>query len=203
MIIYRFVVSLRNMNNNEYQTSLYTPELLAFAQVGVEFATLMEQGQERPIYIEQLLKSLPRLYSLMLALPSYFYNPEEDYLEEYVSEQSYERVRSRAEEILGADDLYLTASTSDIQYSDTPLAIHLSEQLADIYQHVGNLLGILKERNEIALPSAIGRCRLYWQEHWGLALLSALSALHQLYVEQVPQDDIFEQDEYEDNESDF
>lgn len=191
------------METNDYQTSLYTPELLAFAQVGVEFASLMEQGADRPAYIEQLLRNLPRLYSLMLSLPSYFYDPEEDYLEEYVSEQSYERVRQRAEEILGEDDLYLTAATSDMQYSDTPLAIHLSEQLADVYQHVGNLLGILKERNEVALPSAIGRCRLYWQEHWGLALLSALSALHQIYIAQIPQDDIFEQDEYNDDENDL
>lgn len=191
------------METNDYQTSLYTPELLAFAQVGVEFASLMEQGADRSAYIEQLLRNLPRLYSQMLSLPSYFYDPEEEYLEEYVSEQSYERVRQRAEEILGEDDLYLTAATSDMQYSDTPLAIHLSEQLADVYQHVGNLLGILKERNEVALPSAIGRCRLYWQEHWGLALLSALSALHQLYIAQMPQDDIFEQDEYNDDENDF
>ncbi|MDY5859278.1 MAG: DUF5063 domain-containing protein [Porphyromonas sp.] len=191
------------METNDYQTSLYTPELLAFAQVGVEFASLMEQGADRSAYIEQLLRNLPRLYSLMLSLPSYFYDPEEDYLEEYVSEQSYERVRQRAEEILGEDDLYLTAATSDMQYSDTPLAMHLSEQLADVYQHVGNLLGILKERNEVALPSAIGRCRLYWQEHWGLALLSALSALHQVYITQIPQDDIFEQDEYNDDENDL
>lgn len=191
------------METNDYQTSLYTPELLAFAQVGVEFASLMEQGADRFAYIEQLLRNLPRLYSLMLSLPSYFYDPEEDYLEEYVSEQSYERVRQRAEEILGEDDLYLTAATSDMQYSDTPLAMHLSEQLADVYQHVGNLLGILKERNEVALPSAIGRCRLYWQEHWGLALLSALSALHQLYIAQMPQDDIFEQDGYNDDENDL
>lgn len=191
------------METNDYQTSLYTPELLAFAQVGVEFASLMEQGADRSAYIEQLLRNLPRLYSLMLSLPSYFYDPEEDYLEEYVSEQSYERVRQRAEEILGEDDLYLTAAASDMQYSDTPLAMHLSEQLADVYQHVGNLLGILKERNEIALPSAIGRCRLYWQEHWGLALLSALSALHQVYITQIPQDDIFEQDEYNDDENDL
>lgn len=185
------------MKNEDITSNIYTPELIAFAQTGVEFATLLEQGAEKAIYIEQLLRTLPRLYGLMLSLPNYFFSPEEDILEEYISEFSYDRVRTRAEEILGEDDMYLSTASGDMQYSDTPLATHLSEQLADVYQHVGNLLGIIKEQNEIALPSAIGRCRLYWQEHWGLALISALGALHQIYVRLSPRDD-FEQEE--DNE---
>lgn len=182
------------MKSNHISNNIYTPELIAFAQVGVEFASLLEQGAERTIYIEHLLKILPQLYGLMLRLPSYFFSPEEDILEEYINEASYERVRIKSEEILGADDMYLSTASNEMQYSDTPLAVHISEQLADIYQHVGNLLGIIKEQNEVALPSAIGRCRLYWQEHWGLALISALGALHQIYAQLSP-NDAFEQDE--------
>ncbi len=163
-------------------SSIYTPALIEFATVGVEFAALMEQGAERRTYICSCLRVLPRLYSLVLALPEYFYSPEEDYIEEYITEHSYDRVRERAAHILGEDDAYLTTASLQMQYSDTPVSSLVSEQLADIYQHVGNLLGILRERNEIALPAAVGRCRLYWQEHWGLALVSALGALHQIYI---------------------
>lgn len=182
------------MKNEHIINNIYTPELIAFAQTGVEFASLLEQGAERAIFVEQLLKTLPRLYALMLNLPNYFFSPDEDILEEYISESAYERVRLRAGEILGEDDMYLSTASNEMQYSDTPLAVHISEQLADIYQHVGNLLGILKEQNEIALPSAIGRCRLYWQEHWGLALISALGALHQVYIQFSPTD-TFEQED--------
>lgn len=170
------------MEHKEDTQSIYTPELIAFAQTGVEFASLLEQRGEKDTLIDKLLKVLPRLYSLMLSLPSYFYNPEEDLIEEYITEESYEHIRGRLETLLGSDDLYLSTNHADIEYSDTPIAISLSEQLADIYQHVGNLLGVIRQENVLALPAAIGRCRLYWQEHWGLALISALGALHQLYV---------------------
>lgn len=182
------------MNVQENNTSIYTAELIAFAQVGVDFASLMEQGGDTKQVVQQLLQLLPRLYSLMLSLPNYFYNPDEDFIEEYISEPAYERVRERWKHLLGTDDLHLSNLSADMQYSDAPVALSLSEQLADIYQHVGNLLGIIRERNDLALPAAIGRCRLYWQEHWGLALISALGALHQLYLQSEDLDAFAEED---------
>lgn len=187
------------MKNMQATSSLYTPELIAFAQTGVQIAGLLEQGASKGAYIKSLLELLPSLYGLMQKLPAYLYDPELDFLEEYINEASYERVRTKAESILGEDDMYLSCTTPDMQRSDSPIALHLSEQLADIYQHVGNLLGILRAENEVALPSAIGRCRLYWREHWGLALLSALSALHMLYAAESIEDDV-EDEEQEDED---
>lgn len=175
---------------------IYTPQVLEFAALGVEFASLMERGGELHIYVETCLRVLPRLYSQVLALPDYLYDEDTDLIEEYITEQAYERVRHRAEHTLGEHDLYLTTASPEMAYSDTPLAMHLSEQLADIYQHVGNLLGILREENTEALPAAIGRCRLYWREHWGLALLSALPALHQLHLTLEDQTPNLDEDEY-------
>lgn len=177
--------------------SIYTPALIEFAAVGVELAALLERGGARRDYVRGCLVLLPRLYSLMLALPEYFYSPDEDYIEEYVTEQSYERVRALAVDILGEDDSYLTTLSAEMQYSETPLAAFVSEQLADVYQHVGNLLGILREQNELALPAAVGRCRLYWQEYWGQALISALGAMHQIYVRLEPEDSLEDQQDVE------
>lgn len=182
------------MQENSLAGSIYTPELIEFAATGVEFAILMEQGADKCTYVAKCMRLLPRLYSLMLALPEYFYSPEEDFIEEYISEDSYESVRERAKHILGEDDSYLTTISEDMQYSDTPLAAFVSEHLADVYQHVGNLLGILRQENDAALPAAIGRCRLYWQEHWGLVLVSALGALHQAYTRLPAEDEEAEGD---------
>lgn len=181
-------------HNSQGAGSIYTPALIEFAARGVELATLLEQGAERREYVRRMLELLPRLYSLVLALPDYMYSPEIDLVEEYITEASYERVRARAEEIIGEEDTFLTTFSGEMQYSDTPLANHISELLADIYQHVGNLLGILREQNELALPAAIGRCRLYWNEHWGLALISALGALHQIYVGMEAEDPLDDED---------
>lgn len=186
------------MNHNNISTeSIYTPQILEFAALGVDFASMMERGDERERYVERLVALLPRLYSSILSLPNYFYSPGEDLVEEYISEQAYEQVRLRAEQILGDDDLYLTTVATDIRYSDSAVAHHISEHLADIYQHVGNLLGVIKEQNEMALPAAIGRCRLYWREYWGEALISILSPLHDLFLAQEERD-IFDDNDEED-----
>lgn len=179
---------------HQHQTTIYTPALIELATCGVRLASLLEQGAERRQYVRQAIELLPRIYSLTLTLPDYLYDPELDYIEEYISEASYDLVRTKAEEILGEEDLYLTTLSSDMQYSDTPLARHISEMLADIYQHVGNLLGILRAQNDAALPAAIGRYQLYWREHWGLALISAMGALHQIYTTMII-DGAFEADE--------
>lgn len=179
------------MNNGNYSGSPYTREIIEFVAIGVKFAQVLEQGGERMSYIKQLLECMPRLYSQTLSLPNYFYDTEEDFIEEYITEGAYEAVRLKAERLLGEDDQYLSTMSADMQYSDTPIASRISEQLADIYQHVGNLLGIIKEMNEMALPSAIGRCLLYWREHWGGVLLSALGGLHSIYI-RLAEDDPFE-----------
>lgn len=188
------------MNDTEQKNnSLYTPQLIQFTAIGVKFATLLEREDDKNKIIKQLVSVLPRLYHTMLILPNYFYSQEDYFLEEHVNEITYENIKTRIQGILGEDDLYLSAVSNEMQYSDTPIALHISEGLADIYQHVGNLLGIIKEQNEIALPAAIGRCRLYWQEHWGLALISVLSPLHSLYNEST-ETDIFD---YESDENEY
>lgn len=168
---------------------LYTPELIQLASIGVEYASLLEQGAELKLFVRKSLTTLPRIYSLMHLLPEYIYDPDLDYIEEYISEHSYERVRERMASILGERDSYLTTTPESLQMSETPILYHVSEQLADVYQHLGNLLGILREENELALPAAIGRCQLYWQEYWGASLLSALRALHDIHVDLISSDD--------------
>lgn len=173
------------MRNKEHSTILYTKELIAFAQAGVEFVTLVEQVEDKQKLLLGLLVSLPRLYTSFLHLPSYFYDVDEDIVESCITESTYEYVRRRIKELLATDDMYLTSCSADMQYSEAPLAVSLSEQIADIYQHIGNLLGVIRSENEVALPAAIGRCYLYWQEYWGQSLVSALTALHQIYIQEL------------------
>ena len=169
--------------------SLYTKEILEFAAVGVRYASLVEQASERSVLVEQVVALLPQLYTVTLHLPSYFYSPEADYIEEYITEDAYESVRSRVASLLGEDDAYLSAQAEEMSYSDTPIAAFISEGLADVYQQVGNLLGILRDQNEEALPAAVGRCIHYFRDYWGQALLESLTALHRIYTLQLQTQD--------------
>ena len=51
-----------------------------------------------------------------------------------VTEDMYESVRNRIAGLLGEKDSYLETFHPDMQYSDTPIAAFISENLADVYK---------------------------------------------------------------------
>lgn len=189
-------------SNEQVITSLYTKEVLEFAAVGVKFASLLEQASSlgERAFIQEVILILPQLYLSTLRLPDYLYSPEEDYIEEFVTEETYEGVRLRMAELLGEKDSFLSCQAEEMQYSDTPLAAFVSEYLADVYQQTVNLLGILRDENEGALPAAIGRCLFHFHSYYGLHLLEALTALHRLHTQLLSSSD--DEEDYRDDEED-
>lgn len=165
----------------EKQT-LFTNEVIEFATVGVNFAGMMEQSDRMPAidFVRHAIRVLPLLYLKTTLLPEYEYDTEEDYVEDYVDEDTYTRLQNQVNALLGSYDTFLTTEHSEMQYSDSPIAVSMGEYLADTYQQLVNLLGIIREGNESALPAAIGRCRYYFAEYWGDHLLAALAALHRI-----------------------
>ena len=65
-----------------------------------------------------------------------------------------------------------------MQYSDTPIAAFISENLADIYQDMGNFISLFRQGNEEVMLEAIAICRTNFREFWGQQLFNALKALH-------------------------
>jgi hypothetical protein len=187
-------------SNEQVITSLYTKEVLEFAALGVKFASLLEQASSlgERAFIQEAILVLPQLYLSTLRLPDYLYSPEEDYIEEFVTEETYEGVRLRVAELLGEKDSFLSCQAEEMQYSDTPLAAFVSEYLADVYQQTVNLLGILRDENEEALPAAIGRCLFHFHSYYGLHLLEALTALHRLHTQLLSSSD--DEEDYRDDE---
>jgi hypothetical protein len=82
--------------------------------------------------------------------------------------------------LLGNYDSYLDTFHSDMQYSDTPIAAFISENLADVYQDIGNFISLFRQGNEEVMREAIILCRTNFCEYWGQQLLNALKALHAL-----------------------
>lgn len=188
--------------NKANSSSYYTSELIDLVRLGVAFATLVEQRDAEPKELtERLLQLLPRIYAQTLLMPSYLYDPDEDYIEEYITEDSYEEVRSRLASLLGEHDAFLAPQVVDSTYGEESIQLTISECLADVYQHIGNLLGIIKAENTEAVPVAVGRYLLYWREYWGRQLLLSLSALHEVYVSS-PYEEIEEDEERGDNDTD-
>lgn len=180
---------MNETNTTADTPSVYTPELIDLVRLGVAFVGLLERDEARRQLTEQLLQLLPRLYAQTLLLPTYFYDPDEDYIEEYIREESYEVVRERLRLALGEADAFLVPLIEGGVYGSDCTQLTISECLADVYQHLGNLLGIIRAENAEAVPAAVGRYLLYFREYWGRQLLLALPALHESFVQLAPGDE--------------
>ena len=158
---------------------IYERNTLEFVTVALEFCTFVETAGERELFdfMDKAVKLLPLLYLNATLLPEV--EPDEDDEPELtVTEDMYESVRNRIAELLGEKDSYLETFHPDMQYSDTPIAAFISENLADVYQDVGNFVSLFRQGNEEVMLQSIALCRTNFQEFWGQQLLNALKALH-------------------------
>lgn len=158
---------------------IYERNTLEFVTVALEFCTFVETAGEKGLFdfVDKAVKLLPLLYLKATLLPEV--EPDEDDEPELtVTEDMYESVRNRIAELLGEKDSYLETFHPDMQYSDTPIAAFISENLADVYQDVGNFVSLFRQGNEEVMLQSIALCRTNFQEFWGQQLLNALKALH-------------------------
>lgn len=158
---------------------IYDRNTLEFVTVALEFCTFVEAAGQSglPEFADKAIKLLPLLYLKATLLPEVEEDENSD-PELIVTEEMYESVRNRIAALLGEKDSYLETFHPDMQYSDTPIAAFISENLADVYQDSGNFISLFRQGNEEVMLEAIALCRTNFQEFWGQQLLNALKALH-------------------------
>lgn len=169
---------MKQYKSNEFNP--YSRQLIEFATIGVSFAKDVEDIKDKDSFIANMIKTLPLLYSMINNLPKYIYDEEEDFVETFVNEVTYEHLRYKVANILEDDDYFLTAINESIDYSETTINTTISECIMDVYQNVVDLLGIIKSENHTALPIAIGKFLANFHEYFGSKLLEALSAINRI-----------------------
>ena len=158
---------------------IYDRNTIEFVTVALEYCTLVETAKQYSIleFADKATKMLPLLYLKASLLPPV--ETDEDMIPELtVTEDMYEAVRNRIADLLGEKDTYLETFHPDMQFSDAPIAAFISENLADIYQDVGNFVSLFRQGNEEVMQEAVALCRANFREYWGQQLLNALKALH-------------------------
>jgi len=160
---------------------IFDRNVIDFVTVAAEYCKLMEQvvSTEKGQFIDTTLKVLPLLYVKALLLPP-CQTMGNEMLEENVTEADYEYVRSSVAQLLAADDVYLDVFMEDMKYSDTPIAKHISEDLADIYQDIRNFIFVFKQGLNINMHDALALCQENFSLYWGQKLVNTLRALHEL-----------------------
>jgi len=159
---------------------IYDKNTLEFVTVTLEFCALMEAATKHTLFSfsDKAIKILPLLYLKATLLPA-SEEPDEEYdVEHFITENTYEAIRYRTADLFGEYDSYLETFHPDMEYSDTPVAATISENLADIYQDLGDFAALFRQENEEVMKQALYICEEDFRLHWGQKLLNALKAIH-------------------------
>ena len=159
---------------------IYNKNTLEFVALTLEFCALIESTSKHTLFsfTDKSVKILPLLYLKATLLPAEEECFEEDDMEHFITEDTYEAIRSRVANLLGEYDSYLETFHPDMKYSDTPVAATISENLADIYQDIGNFAALFRQENEDVMEKALYLCKENFRLYWGQKLLNTLKALH-------------------------
>lgn len=162
---------------------LYSKNTLEFVTVAVEFCAFLENTAKYELipFIDKAVRLLPLLYlkTTLLDITETSEKEEfEDAPENFIDEETYEVVRLRIADLLGEYDTFLDTFHPDIRYSDTPIVVTVSENLADMYQDIGNFAAQFRQENEEVMKKALILCEENFRLYWGQKLLNALKALH-------------------------
>lgn len=165
----------------EKEDIVFSRNTIEFATVAAEFCAYIERTNEhsRKEFIDTLLKLLPLLYIKAQMLPE-GESLNEDELETFVTEETYEVVRITLAELLAQYDTYLDVFVAEMKYSDTPVTKSISEDLSDIYQDVKNFVTQFQIGINETMHDAILECREHFSLYWGQTLVNTLRALHEL-----------------------
>lgn len=158
----------------------FTKGSIEFLTVAVEFCRYIENPDtDRNTFLDKTSKLLPLLYikAAMVHPGTPIYDDEP---EKTIDENDYEAVRGDISGILGEKDQYLTAVHPDIALSDTPVAASISEDIADIYQSIGDFAAAARTGNQDLMNDALIICINDFRAYWGTRLLSATLAIHQI-----------------------
>jgi len=174
---------------------VFSKNVVEFVTVAAEYCAFLEQSAGRTCreFCETTLRILPLMYLKATMLP--IAEPmTDDSVEEFVSEDDYEFIRSTIISVMGEHDDYLDVFVEDMKYSVEPIRKCISEDLADIYQDIRNFVGVYKQGVEEASNDALYQLRENFGLYWGQTIVNTMRALHDVLYNQGLADDEYDED---------
>lgn len=170
--------TLNETHKNMEESQIYSSKTLEFITVASEYCKALEHCREfeQHDFIDVMRNLLPMVY-LKVSLIGEI-EEAEGYNEPKVTEDDYNYVRSGVAAVLAEKDDYLDVFVEDFKYSEQPILCTISENLADIYQALRNLLEVFRSNYEDAMQVALYDTVEDFKLYWGQTLLNALKALH-------------------------
>ena len=170
------------MQNND--KILYSKSVLDFITISTEYCKFLEQIQGTDFHnFCQVMKGiLPMIYLKATLLKNM--SEVEGWNEKKLTESDYQFIQTSITELLGQHDYYLDTFVDDFKYSETPILCTISENLADIYQQLRELVETFREGYEDSMTVELYECQEEFRLQWGQKLLNALRAIHNLDIKE-------------------
>ena len=196
--LFVYIKTRKHKKMNEKEDIVFSRNTVEFVTVAAEFCAYIERANEysRKEFVGTMLKLLPLLYLKAQMLSCDERLNDED-LQDFVTEDSYEVLRITIAEILADRDTYLDVFVDDMKYSDTPVTKNISEDIADIYQDIKNFVCLFQIGINETMHDAIVECNNNFANYWGQTLVNTLRALHDIKYNCPEEDD---DDNYQDDE---
>jgi hypothetical protein len=189
------------MSEGGFNSLVYSKNVIEFITVANEYCSFLERADELESndFLGRLQKLLPLLYLKASLIPKFEFEPEDD-LEKYVTEVEYNVILQKVAEHTGAGDDYHEVFLPGIQFSETALTASISENIADIYQDVRDLVMSFRTLNEDVMEQALWECQQNFATIWGQKIVNCLRALHSLIYADDQDEDHSVQDKKQKNE---
>lgn len=178
------------MREEELNSIAYSKNVIEFITVANEYCSFLERSAdfESPVFLSRLQKILPLLYLKASLLPEFEFEPEDE-LEKFVTEVDYNQVQENVLLHTGGGDDYQEVFLSGMQFSESALTSSISENIADIYQEMKDLVMSFRTMNDEVMEQAIWECRNNFANLWGQTLVNCLRAVHNLLFSEKTEDD--------------
>ena len=157
---------------------------LAFIALANEYCQDVENAldKDKNEFLTGMLKQLPRIYIAASDVVEKERDEEDElyYVESYLTEDDYNRVRDFIYQLLGEEDVYLEVFEEDMKYSDTPIATTISENLCDLYQEFFNFVQTIKNSPAENVNDIVLAEKDNFKSYWGQTLVNVMRAIHNL-----------------------
>ena len=189
------------MSGEGLNSLVYSKNVIELITVANEFCSFLERADELETadFMSRLQKLLPLLYIKASLLPEFEFEADDE-LEKYVTEVEYNLILQKVAEHTGAGDDYQEVFLPGMQFSETALTASISENVADIYQDMKDLVMLFRTLNEDVMEQALWECQSGFAQIWGQKLVNCLRAVHNLIYTEKADDDSFDEGQH-DNQS--
>ena len=173
---------------------VYSKNVIEFLTVANEFCLFVEKADNytKEDIIQYMLKICPLIYLKGALLPE---AKESDFEipERYVSEEDWDAIYKTINAKLGKDDIYWIISNNEAgEY--TPSMASIADNLADIYQDMKDIMMLYQKVTHAAKENSVAECRLLFESHWGIRLINAHKALHNVAFPEIKAEEFYEND---------